>query len=181
MIADGTVIAVARDGTHCFSKQLVAEIEVLTGLGVVGDAHQGVTVQHRSRVAADPSQLNLRQIHLIQSELFDELAAKGFTVAPGDLGENIATQGIDLLALPRATRLRIGAVMLEVTSLRNPCRQIEAFQPGLLAAVLDRGPEGELIRKAGIMAVVVAGGIVRRGDSINVELPSEPHLPLERV
>ena len=178
----GRVVAVARDGEHRFSKQLVAEIVILNGLGVEGDAHQGVTVKHRSRVAADPTQPNLRQVHLIHSELFEELRGKGFEVNPAAMGENIATEGIDLLALPKGTLLSIGAdVVLQVTGLRNPCAQIERFQPGLSAAVLDRGPNAEVIRKAGVMTIVREGGIVRQGDPIATELPPLPHLPLERV
>ena len=178
----GRVVAVARDGGHRFSKHPVADIRILNGLGVEGDAHQGVTVKHRSRVAADPTQPNLRQVHLIHSELFEELRGKGFEVRPAELGENITTEGIDLLALPRDTLLSIGTnVILQVTGLRNPCAQIERFQPGLLAAVLDRGLNGEVIRKAGIMTVVRESGIVRLGDPITTELPSPPHLPLERV
>jgi MOSC domain-containing protein YiiM len=178
----GHVVAVARDGEHRFSKHLVTEIRVLNGLGVEGDAHQGVTVKHRSRVAADPAQPNLRQVHLIHSELFEELRGKGFDVRPAELGENITTEGIDLLALPRGTLLSIGTdVILQITGLRNPCAQIERHQPGLLAAVLDRGPNDEVIRKAGIMTVVREGGIVRLGDPITTELPPPPHLPLECV
>ncbi|WP_294091977.1 MOSC domain-containing protein [Sphingomonas sp.] len=175
------VVAVARDGTHRFSKRIASSIEIVAGQGVAGDAHAGVTVKHRSRVRADPTQPNLRQVHLIHTELFEELAAKGFTVRPGDLGENIATSGIDLLGLPRGTVLHIGGAALELTGLRNPCAQIEAFQPGLLGAVLDHGPNGELIRKAGVMTVVLAGGTVRPGDAIGIELPPLPHAPLERV
>ena len=175
------VIALARDGDHRFSKCSAPQLRLIAGHGVEGDAHCGITVKHRSRVAADPTQPNLRQVHLIHAELFTELAAKGFAVSVGKLGENITTQGIDLLALPRGTVLLIGEkVELEVTGLRNPCGQIERFQPGLLAAVLDRGPSGEVIRKAGIMAVVRKGGVVRCGDAIGVELPALPHLPLER-
>ena len=181
-MASGRVVAVARDGKHRFSKRPVSEITVLNGSGVEGDAHRGVTVKHRSRVAVDPTQPNLRQVHLIHSELFEELRGKGFNVGPAELGENISTEGIDLLALPRDTLLSIGAdVVLQVTGLRNPCAQIERFQPGLLAAVLVRGPNGEVIRKAGIMAVVQKGGIVRRGDPITTTLPAPPHSPLERV
>lgn len=181
-MADPVVIAVARASGHGFSKRIEAEVRILAGLGVEGDAHQGATVRHRSRVAADPSQPNLRQVHLIHAELFDELAAKGFDVAPAQLGENITTRGIDLLGLPRGTVLRLGAeVVLEVTGLRNPCGQIEEFQRGLLAAVLDRGPQGEVIRKSGIMAIVLNGGLVRAGDPVTAELPPLPHLPLERV
>lgn len=176
------VLAVARNGEHRFSKQNAAELNLLAGLGVEGDAHQGVTVKHRSRVAADPTQPNLRQVHLIHSELFHELRAKGFEVESADLGENVTTAGLDLLSLPRNTLLAIGAeVVLEVTGFRNPCAQIDRFQPGLLAAVLDRGPNGAVIRKAGIMSVVRAGGVIRPGDRIEVELPPAPHLPLERV
>jgi MOSC domain-containing protein YiiM len=179
---EGRVISVARDGAHRFSKDVVEAITILEGLGVEGDAHAGTTVKHRSRVKADPTQSNLRQVHLIHAELFDEVAAKGFTVAPADLGENITTQGIDLLALPRGSVLAVGeSVRLEVTGLRNPCAQIEAFQPGLLGAVLDKAPDGTLIRKSGIMTIVLAGGIVQAGDTIRVELPAPPFLPLERV
>lgn len=176
------VSAVARETTHRFSKRSVAELRILAGLGVEGDAHLGVTVQHRSRVAADPTQPNLRQVHLIHSELFEELQRKGFEISHGELGENITTVGIDLLGLPRGALLTVGSeVVLEVTGLRNPCSQIERFRPGLLAAVLDRGPDGEVIRKAGIMAVVRAGGLIRPGDPIEIELPPLPHFPLERV
>jgi MOSC domain-containing protein YiiM len=139
-------------------------------------------VKHRSRVAVDPTQPNLRQVHLIQAELFDELAGRGFDIRPGDLGENVTTRGIDLLALPRGALLRLGGdAVVEVTGLRNPCAQIEAFRPGLLAAVLDRGPDGEVIRKAGIMGIVRASGDVRPGDGIAVTLPPPPHERLERV
>ena len=177
----GRVVAVAKDDGHRFSKPFATEILIVAGLGVDGDAHEGVTVQHRSRVAADPTQPNLRQVHLIHCELFDELADKGFDVKPGDLGENIATRGIDLLGLPRGTLLTIADAVLEVTGLRNPCAQIENFQPGLLAAVIDKGPSGEIIRKAGIMTIAREGGKVRPGDPIEVTLPPPPHFPLERV
>lgn len=178
----GQVIAVAKDAGHCFSKQCVSEVRILAGLGVEGDAHLGVTVKHRSRAAADPSQPNLRQVHLIHAELFDELAGQGFQIKPADLGENITTRGIDLLSLPHGTRLRIGAeVVLKITGLRNPCGQIEEFQSGLLAAVLGRGAQGQLIRKSGVMSVALAGGVIRPGDSIQADLPLPPYLPLERV
>ncbi len=179
---NGFVVAVARDGEHRFSKAPVTAITIIAGRGVEGDAHTGITVQHRSRVAADPTQPNLRQVHLIHTELFDELSHKGFQVSPGDMGENIATRGVDLLGLPRGSLLQIGQkVVLEVTGLRNPCAQIERFQSGLLAAVLGRGPNGEVILKAGIMTVVREGGVVQPNDEITVELPPLPHLPLERV
>ncbi|MDB5373445.1 MAG: domain containing protein [Belnapia sp.] len=178
----GQVVAVARDGAHRFAKPLATEITLLAGLGVAGDAHAGVTVQHRSRVAQDPRQPNLRQLHLIQAELFEELTAAGFQVAPGELGENVTTRGIDLLGLPVGTLLRLGdAAVVEVTGLRNPCRQIERWQPGLLAAVLGRDAAGRLVRKAGIMGVVLAGGTVRPGDAVVVDLPPPPHRPLGPV
>ena len=178
----GKVIAVAKDEGHHFSKRIVPEIKIVAGLGVDGDAHKGVKVKHRSRVKADPTQPNLRQVHLIHSELFDEVAKQGFHVNPADLGENITMAGIDLLGLPRRAHLKIGDdVVLEVTGLRNPCAQIDNFQKGLLSAVLDRGPNGELIRKSGIMTVVLRSGWIRPGDNIDVELPNPPFLPLERV
>lgn len=152
------------------------------GPGVEGDAHAGETVRHRSRVARDPNQPNLRQVHLIHSELHDALAAAGFSVSAGDMGENITTRGIDLLALPTGARLRIGeSAVIEVTGLRNPCAQLDRFQPGLMAAVLERDEEGNLIRKAGIMGIVLTAGEVRGGDSIRVELPPGPHQPLQPV
>lgn len=176
------VVAVALDGSHHFSKQPAFEIRLLTGLGVAGDAHMGETVQHRSRIAKDPSQPNLRQVHLIHAELIDELAAQGFTVQPGDMGENITTRGLDLLYLPEATRLRLGAeAVVEITGLRNPCVQIDRFQKGLMQATLDRDPAGNLIRKAGVMAVVITGGDVRPGDAIAVTLPEGPHRALAPV
>ena len=177
-----TVEAVSRSATHSFSKPSEPSIELLEGLGVAGDAHLGVTVQHRSRVAADPTQPNLRQVHLIHGELHDELGAAGFRVRAGDMGENITTRGIDLLGLPRGTRLHIGEqAVVEVTGLRNPCGQLDQFQDGLLSAVLDRDAQGKLVRKAGIMGVVLAGGVIHPGDSIRAELPPPPHEALDRV
>ena len=180
--ADGVVAAVSRDATHSFSKPNVESIRLLAGLGVEGDAHLGRTVQHLSRVRRDPTQPNLRQVHLIHAELHDELRAAGFQVRAGDMGENVTTRGIDLLGLPSGTRLHLGgAAVVEVTGLRNPCAQLDRFQPGLMAAVLDRDADGGLVRKSGIMAVVLTGGEVRPGDAIRVELPPEPHRPLEVV
>jgi MOSC domain len=176
------VTAVSSSAGHTFSKLPQAHVRLVAGLGVDGDAHSGATVKHRSRVARDPSQPNLRQVHLIHSELHDELRAGGFTVGAGQMGENITTRGIDLLALPTGTLLRLGAhAVVEVTGLRNPCTQLDDFQPGLLAAVLGRDEAGNVIRKAGIMGVVVSGGEVRPGDPIAAELPAEPHRPLDRV
>ncbi len=177
------VVAVCVNPAHAFSKQPCARIQLITGLGVEGDAHLGATVQHRSRVAQDPTQPNLRQTHLIHAELHDELGAAGFAVNAGDIGENITTRGVALLDLPAGARLRIGngGALIEITGLRNPCAQIDAFQPGLLAAVLDRDAAGALIRKAGVMSIVITGGPVSPGDAICIELPPLPHRRLERV
>jgi MOSC domain-containing protein YiiM len=164
------------------SKGACASLRLLEGLGVEGDAHSGVTVKHRSRVARDPSQPNLRQVHLIHSELHDELRLSGFEIAPGRMGENVTTRGLYLLALPGGTRLHLGArAVVEVTGLRNPCLQLDGIASGLMKAVLDRDADGKLIRKAGIMGIVLAGGELRVGDSIGVELPEEPHRALEPV
>ncbi len=177
-----SVIAVSRSAKHAFSKPNVDCIRLLAGLGVEDDAHAGKTVKHRSRMKADPTQPNLRQVHLIHAELFDDLAAKGFSVAPGEMGENIATRGIDLLGLPAGTKLHLGAsAVVELTGLRNPCIQIDRFQKGLMAAVLDRDSKGQLVRKAGVMGIVLAGGEVRPGDPIAVTLPPKPHHRLEPV
>jgi len=178
----GVVTAVGSNGEYSFTKPNRASIRLLAGLGVEGDVHAGVTVKHRSRVAQDPTQPNLRQVHLIQAELFAELAGDGFDVAPGDLGENITTSGIDLLGLPVGTLLRIGGeAVVEVTGLRNPCLQIDNFQDGLLKQVVGRDEAGNLVRKSGIMSVVRVGGVVRPGDTITAELPEGPHRPLDRV
>jgi len=178
----GTVQAVSCSPTHTFVKPNQGSIRLLTGLGVEGDAHLGETVKHRSRVARDPSQPNLRQVHLIHAELHDELWAAGFVVSAGQMGENVTTRGIDLLRLPTGTRLHLGkTAVVEVTGLRNPCLQLDHFQPGLMAAVLGRDEHGALIRKAGVMAIVLADGEVRPGDPIIVELPPAPHRSLEPV
>jgi len=176
------VIAVYRSSAHTFSKTMQDNIRLIAGLGVEGDAHCGATVKHRSRVARDPSQPNLRQVHLVHSELLAELCTAGFTVAPGDIGENVTTRGIDLLALPIGSLLHLGAeAIVEVAGLRNPCNQLDDFQKGLMAATLDRDANGDLVRKAGVMAIVRRGGEVRVGDAIGVELPPEPHQPLKPV
>lgn len=178
----GKVVAVSISAAHSFSKLNRTHIRLVEGHGVQGDAHAGEKVKHRSRVARDPNQPNLRQVHLLQSELLDELCRGGYEVAPGDVGENITTRGTDLLALPIASRLRLGdTAVVEVTGLRNPCVQLDWFQPGLMSAVLDRGPDGELIRKAGIMGIVIVTGEVVPGDPITIELPPHPHQPLEPV
>lgn len=178
----GTVTAVSRAKSHRFSKSPEMSIRLLAGRGVEGDAHMGETVKHRSRVKVDPTQPNLRQVHLVHAELHEELKAAGFDVHPGDIGENITTRGIDLLGLPTGTMLRIGATaVVQVTGLRNPCTQLDGFQQGLTAATLDRDAEGRIVRKAGVMSVVLEGGDVVPGDTITVVLPAEPHLPLAPV
>lgn len=179
---DRVVIAVSLSATHLFTKPNQESIQLLAGLGVEGDSHMGETVKHRSRVAVDPTQPNLRQVHLIHAELHDELRAAGFVVSAGQMGENITTRGVDLLSLPLSTRLYLGdTAVVELTGLRNPCTQLDRFQSGLMAAVLGRDEHGKLIRKAGVMGIVVVGGEVRPGNPIRIELPPEPHQPLERV
>ncbi|MFI1766185.1 MOSC domain-containing protein [Streptomyces sp. NPDC020800] len=178
----GVVTAVSSNSEYSFTKPNRESITLIVGLGVEGDVHAGVTVKHRSRVAQDPTQPNLRQVHLIHEELFNELGEAGFRVAPGELGENITTRAIDLLRLPVGTLLRIGAeAVVEVTGLRNPCLQIDNFQDGLLKQVVGRDDLGNIVRKAGIMGIVTEGGVVRPGDMIKVELPDGPHRPLDRV
>jgi MOSC domain-containing protein YiiM len=174
------VTAVSRSKDHTFSKLNDLTIRLVAGLGIEGDAHMGEKVKHRSHIRKHgPNMPNLRQVHLIHEELFDELRASGFDVRPGVLGENVTTRGVDLLALPLGTRLKLGTeAVIEITGLRNPCRQIEAFRPGLLSAVLGRDPGGNLIRKTGVMAVVVAGGDVKAEDAIAVTLPVGDQRPL---
>lgn len=176
------VVAVATSASHTFSKDLVPSITLLAGLGVEGDAHAGVTVRHVSRLARGADLPNNRQVHLIPSELFVELARKGFTVAPGELGENVTTAGLALETLPVDTEIGLGpTAVVRLTGLRNPCAQIDRFQAGLMKAVLDRAPDGSLLRKVGVMAIVITGGIVRSGDAITVRLPAPPHRAMEPV
>jgi MOSC domain-containing protein YiiM len=178
----GIVSAVSRSPTHSFTKPNADAIRLVAGLGVDGDAHQGTTVKHRSRLERFGHLPNLRQVHLIHAELFDELRGTGFVVAAGQMGENVTTRGVDLLALPTGARLRLGKdAVVEVTGLRNPCRQLDKLKPGLMAATLARDADDNLIRKAGIMGIVLAGGEVREGDPIRVELPPPPHRKLEPV
>ena len=179
---DGEVTAVSRSAGHTFGKGNAESITLLAGLGVEGDAHMGDTVKHRSRVRRDPTRPNLRQVHFIHAELHDELREAGFEVSAGTMGENVTTRGVDLLGLPTGTTLRLGPVAsVEVTGLRNPCKQLDGLRPGLMQAVLDRDERGNLVRKAGVMAVVLTGGEVRPGDGIRVEPPPGPHRPLETV
>ena len=177
-----SVLAVSSSATHSFSKEPRPSIRLIAGLGVEGDAHLGETVKHRSRVAQDPTQPNLRQVHLVHQELLDELQAVGFNVLAGTIGENVTTQGLDLLDLPTGALLHIGPdAVVEVTGLRNPCIQLDRYQKGLMAATLDRDSDGNLVRKAGVMSIVRVGGLVSAGDGIRVVLPPEPHRRLERV
>ena len=176
------VEAVSNGKSHGIGKENAEAIRLVEGLGVEGDVHAGATVKHRSRVRKDPTQPNLRQVHLIHAELHEELAGQGFEVRPGEMGENVTTSGVELLALPTGARLRLGGeAVVEVKGLRNPCKQLDELAPGLMEAVLDRDADGELVRKSGVMGVVLAGGEVRPGDPIEVELPAEPHVPLAPV
>lgn len=177
------VVAVSRSPGHTMAKPNVDVITLLAGLGVEGDAHCGETVKHRSRVARDPLQPNLRQVHLVHAELHDSLRDDGFEIGAGHIGENVTTRGVDLLALPVGARLRLGRdAVVEVTGLRNPCGQLDGVQPGLRSATIQRGAGDEIVvRKAGIMGIVVVGGEVRAGDPIAVELPPAPHRALDVV
>ena len=178
----GTVAAVSSNGTYSFTKPNRDSITLIAGIGVEGDVHAGETVKHRFRMEKDPSQPNLRQVHLIHEELFDEVRQAGFEVGAGELGENVTTRGIDLLGLPVGTRLHLGAqAVVEVTGLRNPCKQIDTFQKGLMKQVVGRDESGAVRFRSGIMSVVLEGGVVRPGDALKVELPDGPHVPLEIV
>lgn len=177
-----TVVALGLSAKHTFSKTSYDSITLLENLGVQGDAHSGVTVKHRSRVRADPSQPNLRQVHLFQEETLHELQNRGFDVAPTVLGENITTRGMNLLDLPRGTRLVCGSnAVIELTGLRNPCSQLDDYADGLMSALLDRSASGKLIRKAGVMGIVIESGIVSVGDAIEFSMPDKPHVKLERI
>lgn len=181
-MSDGVVEGVHRNAAHALGKHAASTIRLVAGVGVEGDVHGGSTVQHGSRVARDPTPPNLRQVHLIPAELHEELRARGFAVEAGAMGENVTTRGIDLLGLPTGTRLHLGAdAVVELTGLRSPCRQLDGLQDGLMAAVLDRDADGNLVRKAGVMSIVVTGGDVHPSDPIIVALPDGPHTPLEPV
>ena len=177
----GTIIAVSRSSGHTFSKSNEGSIRLLVGLGIEGDAHMGATATHLARLWKGNAP-NLRQVHLIHAELFDELRDAGYAVWAGLMGENITTRRVDLLRLPTGARLHIGgAAVIEVTGLRNPCRKLNKIHPGLMKATLERDADGRLIRKAGVMAIVVAGGDIAEGDPIEIELPALPHQPLAPV
>jgi MOSC domain-containing protein YiiM len=178
----GVVVAVSAGPGHNFSKPNKESIRLIAGMGVAGDAHFGATVQHLVRVRDNPSRPNLRQVHLIHSELFEELRGLGFDIVPGEVGENVTTRGIDLLHLPASTRLHLGgAAVVELTGLRTPCRQIDRHQAGLLAAMRGQDERGNLVIKSGVMGTVIAGGTVKPSDIIRVELPPEPHQPLSKI
>ena len=177
-----TVVSVSASGKHNFSKQPMSEISLIKEIGIEGDAHAGKKIQHRSRAAKDPDQPNLRQIHLIQEELFSDLKMAGFDIGPGDIGENITTKGIDLLNLPKGTILKIGSsALIEITGLRNPCIQTDSFREGLMSALVEKEPNGYIRRKAGVMGIVLEGGSIKPGDLIRIDLPAEPRNKLEPV
>jgi MOSC domain-containing protein YiiM len=174
-----SVVSVSRDSAHRFSKPTVGSIELVAGWGIEGDSHAGTTVQHRYHVKKDPTAPNLTQVHLIASELFGDLADQGFTVTAGELGENVTTVGIDLISLPEGALLHLGdSAVVQITGLRSPCTLINRFQKGLMKACLSRDGDGTLIRKAGVMGVVVRGGTVSPPSAIRVELPEGAHVPL---
>ena len=176
------VLTVSRDDGHRFSKPVVDEIRLIEGWGVEGDAHAGTTVQHLSRMEGDPTQPNLRQVHLLHAELFGDVAQQGYSVRPGEMGENVTTAGLDLLTLPTGTVLHLGAeAKVMLTGLRNPCYKINWLAPQLMKEMVTRLDDGTVVRKAGVMSVVLAGGVVRPGDPIVVELPAGEPVPLEPV
>ena len=180
--AAGVVVAVSSSSAHTIAKPNQEGIRLLAGLGVDGDAHQGATIKHRSVAAKDPDRPNLRQVHLIHAELHDQLREAGFRVQAGQMGENVTTRGVDLLALPLGARLTLGGgAVVEVTGLRAPCVQLDSIEPGLMRATLGRDGDGNVLYKAGVMSVVVSDGEVRPGDAIGVELPPQPHRRLEPV
>lgn len=182
MTEEAKILALHKSPSHTFTKYASQELRLLKGLGVEGDAHMGEKIKHRSRLARDPNQHNLRQVHLIHSELFDEVREKGFYVRPGQMGENITTIGIDLLNLPTGTMLHIGnSAQIEITGLRNPCKQIDSIQDGLMSAVLDKDENGNLVRKAGVMGIVLKSGEIQLNDQIRCTLPEEPYSVLEPV
>jgi MOSC domain-containing protein YiiM len=180
-MSNARIVGLACSGVHEFSKDRRERLTLIEGLGVEGDAHAGRTVQHLSRIKVDPDQANLRQVHLIHAELFDEVAAKGFHVEPGQMGENVTTRGIALLDLPTDTVLEIGPAALRITGLRNPCWQIDALAPGLLAEMVEKRPDGTIVRKAGVMSVVERGGEIATGMPVTIHLPPVPHRPLKPV
>jgi len=181
-VTGARVLAVARDDRHRFSKATRPSIRLVPGFGVDGDAHSGEFVQHLSRVKRDPTTPNLRQVHLMHAELFAQVAEHGHDVAPGQLGENITTEGLDILSLPRGTRLTLGrTAVIELTGLRNPCRQINGLSPGLMKELVRVDETGETVRLAGVMSIVVHGGVVHPGDPISVDLPDTPHEKLGPV
>ncbi len=176
------VVAVSLSRTHTFSKHPQPHIHLLAGLGVEGDAHCGATVRHRYLARRDPTQPNLTQVHLLQAELLETLRSSGFPLLPGDLGENITTSGIDLLALPASTRLHIGpAAVVEITGLRTPCVQMNHLRPGLMAAVFTYLPSGKKSPRTGVMSIVRRGGTVTPDCPIEIELPALPHQPMKCV
>ena len=172
------VVSVQSGDQHDFSKPAKDAITLIENFGVEGDAHAGATDQHLFHIKRFGEHPNLRQVHLIQTELFDEVSEHGHAVRPGDLGENIATRHVDLLGLPTGTILKLGSeAVIELTGLRNPCHQIDSFQSGLLKHCKEVTPDG-VVRKTGVMSIVLQGGIVRPGDAIDIELPPEPHASL---
>jgi len=178
----GQVVAVARDDGHRFSKPTRASITLIAGQGIEGDAHAGTTVKHRSRVRRDPTAPNLRQVHLMHSELFDQMAARGHEIVPGAMGENVTTAGVDLLGLARGTRLALGdEAVVEITGLRNPCTQLNGISEGLMKELVYVDDAGATVRLAGVMSIVVTGGEVRPGDGIRIFPPAGAHEPLQAV
>lgn len=179
---NATVISVSRSSGHSFRKACEESINLIEGFGVEGDVHAGKKIKHTFLAKEDPDRKNIRQIHLIAAELFTELKGKGFNVDPGQLGENITTEGIDLLSLPTGTLLHIGnGAVIELTALRQPCIQIDEFQQGLLKEVVYKDSGGNIIRKVGVMGVILVSGAVSPNDEIIVETPDKPHHKLDYV
>ncbi|MBC7723942.1 MAG: MOSC domain-containing protein [Burkholderiaceae bacterium] len=173
------VVSVSRDDAHRFSKPTADTITLIAGFGVAGDAHAGATTQHRYLAAKEPSTPNLTQVHLIPVELFSDLGRRGFAVGSGELGENVTTRGLVLETLPLGTRLHLGeTAIIELTGLRSPCSLINRFQRGLMKTMIDRDGAGQVVRRAGVMGIVLAGGELRASDPIRVELPAGAPVPL---
>jgi len=178
---DGRVVGLARDGRNGFSKSAMDTICLIQGQGVEGDAHSGPFVRHRYLARRQPRLPNLRQVHLIPSELFEALRNAGYDLHPGDLGDNIATAGLDLETLPMGALLDLGSeACIELTGLRTPCVLIDRFRTGLKRQMVCSEPVAPRFR-CGVMSIVRTGGRLAVGDPIRVRLPPKPWTDLPAV
>jgi MOSC domain-containing protein YiiM len=171
----GSVIAVCQKTEPGLPKFEAEAIQLIEDFGVSGDYHAGKLIRHRYWAAKDPTHPNHRQVLLVDTSIYADLASQGIALKPGMLGENVVVDGIQVMTLAVGARLQLGDALLELTEVRNPCYQLNEMHPDLLEAVKPE-VDGQPRRNAGMFARILTGGWVRPGNPVLVLSEQTPRV-----